>query len=431
MKLEHLLVILFALSLVLPIGSVFGSSLMWNQIYESSQHEVAHWVIETSDNGYVIGGYTREVTEGEENKAFLLVKTDLAGIMEWNQTYELKKYDSVGSVIETSDGGYAIAGGLYDCWLIKTDSIGNIQWNKTYGSAKAKFLIETSDGGYAFCGSNQLIKTDSLGNLEWTRKYGGNAFANLFSLTTTSDGGFALAGNFFSLNSTHPDFWLIKTNSFGNIEWSQTYEYSTRCWESAYFVDETADGGYVIAGTANFAPPLPISHFWLVKTDASGNMEWNKKYGESKYEQANSVVLTSDGGFAISGSKQFFDHGYHHDIWLIKTDANGTEEWTQTYGCSDNEIAHSLIETSDGGYAIAGEFYPLFGEGNSDFLLIKTDEMGNIPEFTSWAVLPLVVAAIVAAVGYGKKLSKSNKRGMGLTEITGTNIQVTTLKATE
>ncbi|MDG6223535.1 MAG: hypothetical protein QCH99_09790 [Candidatus Bathyarchaeota archaeon] len=323
MKLEHLLVILFALSLVLPIGSVFGSSLMWNQIYESSQHEVAHWVIETSDNGYVIGGYTREVTEGEENKAFLLVKTDLAGIMEWNQTYELKKYDSVGSVIETSDGGYAIAGGLYDCWLIKTDSIGNIQWNKTYGSAKAKFLIETSDGGYAFCGSNQLIKTDSLGNLEWTRKYGGNAFANLFSLTTTSDGGFALAGNFFSLNSTHPDFWLIKT------------------------------------------------------------------------------------------------------------DANGTEEWTQTYGCSDNEIAHSLIETSDGGYAIAGEFYPLFGEGNSDFLLIKTDEMGNIPEFTSWAVLPLVVAAIVAAVGYGKKLSKSNKRGMGLTEITGTNIQVTTLKATE
>jgi hypothetical protein len=392
--------------LVFSSSSVFASSMMWNQTYGTEDNEVARWVIETTDNGYALGGYTRDVNEGEEEKDFLLIKVDSNGIMEWNKTIELKKYDSVGSIIETSDRGYALAGGLNDCWLIKTDSNGIIQWNKTYGSGKADFLIETADSGYAFCGSNQLVKTDSEGNMEWTRKYGGERYENLFSLTSTSDGGFALVGNFFSVNSSNPDFWLVRTDRDGNLEWSQTYDYKN-WWEHANFVEESSDGGYVIAGIANFPPPLPVYYFWLIKTDTFGNMEWNKTFGESEYEQPHSIVRTSDGGFAICGSKQFFDHGYHHDFWLIKTNADGNEEWSQTYGESSNEIAYCLIETSDGGYALAGESYPLFGAGDSDFWLIKTDELGNIPEFPSTTNILIFILSTLMILFVGSKFRRN------------------------
>ena len=376
---------------------------MWTVEYGTELHEIPHWLIETSDGGYTIGGYTRDVDEGEENKDFLLLKTNLNGIMEWNQTYPLEKYETIGSFIETSDGGYLIAGGLsYSCWLLKTDSKGNIQWKKIYDSAKAEFLIKTNDGGYAFCGGDKLVKTDSYGNIEWIRKYGGIRYENLFSMTQTSDGGYALAGNFFSINSSNPDFWLVKTDGSGNMEWNQTYDYK-KWWEHANFILETVDNGYVIAGIANFPPPLPISYFWLIKTDDYGNMEWNKTFGESEYEQANSIVITSDEGFAIVGSKQFFDHGYHHDFWLIKTDSNGIEEWTQIYGASDNEIAHTVIETSDGGYAIAGEQYPLFGGEDHDFWFVKTNELGNIPEFPFWIILPFFIVICSLGLFYRKR----------------------------
>lgn len=388
------------------VGFVQASSEVWTQTYGNEKHETGHLLIETSDKGYIIGGYTREVDEGEENKDFLLIKNNSAGIMEWNQTYELKKYDSVGSVIQVFDGGYVIAGGLRDCWLIKTDSNGSIQWNMTYGSGKVAFLIQTADGGYAFCGNDKLMKTDSQGNLEWKRSYDGRAHGTFLSLVETSDGEFVLAGNIFSVNSSNPDFWLVKTDDLGNVEWTQTYEYVSGWWETAEFVHETLDAGYLIAGVVNFAPPLPISYFWIIKTDAYGNMDWNKTYAESEYEQANSVVLTSDGGLAIVGSKQFFDHGYHHDFWLIKTDSEGNEEWIQTYGVSDNEIAHAVIETSDGGYALTGESYPMFSDGDSDLLLIKTDETGNIPEFSSWTSLLFVVTfAGVLALVFRNKIS--------------------------
>jgi len=415
---KPILAMILFISLILLTNSVFASSAMWSQTYGGAQHEVAHWLIETSDNGYALGGYTRDVNEGEQDNDFLLVKIDSNGIMEWNQTYDLIKYGRIGSFIETSDGEYAVVAGNF--WLIKTDSNGNIQSNKSYGSGSAYSLVETSDGGYALAGSTRsfgagmddfwLIKTDKYGNSEWNRTYGGARSDSAHSLTVTSDGGYALAGSFWSVNSSNPDFCLVKTDAHGNMEWNQTYDYNN-WWESADYIFETSDGGYAIAGVAAFPPPLQLSYFWLIKTDAYGNMEWNKTYGKSEYEQAKSVVLTSDGGFAISGSKRFFDHGYHHDFWLIKTDADGNEEWSQTYGGSDNEIAHSLIETSDGGYAIAGESYALFGDGISDFLLMKTDEMGNIPEFPSMTILVLELLLITTiSIIYRHKRIQENQK---------------------
>jgi len=401
------------------IGSVGASSLMWTQTYGSGDHEVAHRVIETSDKGYVLGGYTRDINEGEYDSDFLMVKTDINGNMEWNQTYELMEYDRVGSFIETSDGGFALAGESAKIWLIKTDKNGDIEWKQTYGSANDSgapySIVQTPDLGYALAGwiytiSGEgstdvwLIKTDMYGNLEWNRTYGSAGSDRARSLIITSDGGFALAGIVWSITSSSYDFWLIKTDANGVMMWNQTYDYNNGWWEEATFVVETADGGYVIAGIANFPPPLPVSHFWLIKTDAYGNMEWSKTYAETENKKVNSIVMTSDGGFALAGSTTSLDI---ENFWLVKTDARGNVEWSQTHGESESDIAHSLVETSDGGYAIAGETYSL-GAGESDFWLIKTDEIGNIPEFPSWFILPLFLVSTVVVIFCKKKLAKSS-----------------------
>jgi len=407
-----ILFVLLGFSLVSFVGA---SSVMWSQTYGGEGEEVAHWLVETSDGGYAIAGYTGGIGD------FWLVKTDVNGNMEWNQRYEPIKYDRVGSFVETSDGGFAIAGGSSNFWLIKTDENGDLQWKQTYGAfvsgGRAYSLVETLDGGYALAGETWtigegstdvwLIKTDMYGNFEWNGTYGSAGGDSANSLTVTSDGGFALAGSVWSTNSSSYDFWLIKTDTNGVMQWNQTYDYN-KWWEDANFVVETSDGGYVIAGIAAFPPPLPVSYFWLIKTDAYGNMEWSKTYGETEYEKANSIVMTSDGGFAIAGFKSTSFTG-SKDFWLVKTDANGNIEWSQTHGGSESDIAHSLVETSDGGYALAGETYSL-GAGDSDFWLVKTNEHGLIPEFPSWTILPLFLIASLFAIVIKKRAYHPNHK---------------------
>ena len=403
-------------SLTLLISSVFGSSVMWNQTYGSAQNEVAHWVVETSDNGYAIGGYTRDVNAGEYDRDFLLIKTDINGNMLWNHTYELLEYDIVGSFIETSDGGFAIAGESSNFWLIKTDEHGNVEWKQTYGSAndggRPYSIVQTSDLGYALAGSRWtvgeggtdvwLIKTDLNGNMLWNRTFASIGGDNANSLTITSDNGFALAGTAWSTNSSSYDFWLIKTDLNGNMQWNQTYDYNNGWWESADFVTETADGGYVIAGTAAFPPPLPVSNFWLIKTDEIGNIEWSRTIEENDNKKVNSIIMTSDGGFALAGV-------YFNNFWLVKLSSNGNQQWTQTYEDSESSEAFSIVETSDRGYAIAGEIFSLDAE-DSDFWLVKTDNMGNIPEFPSTTILALVLSTVLGVLIFRKKLVKSSKK---------------------
>jgi len=251
-----------------------------------------------------------------------------------------------------------------------------------------------------------IINSVWASSVMWSQTYGGEGSDHAHWLVETSDGGYAIAGYTRDLDAPEEeDFWLVKTDADGNMEWNQTYDYN-KWWEHANFVVETADGGYAIAGIAAFPPPLPVYEFWLVKTDANGNMEWSKTYGETQYEKAGSVVKTSDGGFALAGFKNSFG-GWGNDFWLVKTDNYGNIEWSQTHGGSEADIAHSLIETADGGYAIAGDTSS-FGTGGTDFWLVKTDEYGNIPEFPSWAILPLLFIASFAAIICKQRLLKKS-----------------------
>jgi hypothetical protein len=375
------IILLFVLLTFPLIGSVRASSELWSQTYGGTDSDAAYFLVELSDGGFALAGYTWSFGETNTNY-FWLVKTDANGNMLWNQTYGKGR---AYSLVETSDGGYAIAGGSR---LVKTDTDGNMLWNRTYGEGMFYSLVQTSDGGYALAGDTEsfgaggydfwLVKTDVHGNMEWNRTYGGTGNEWGCSLVETSDGGYAIAGG--SL--------LVKTDAHGNMLWNQTYPVS------AYVLVETSDGGYALAGNYGFA----YSNRWkLVKTDEYGNMEWNQTIAGALFEKANCLVETSDGGYAIAGG------------WLlVKTDRYGNTIWYREYGGIGTDRFNSLVETSDGGFAIAG-YTESFGAGGSDFWLIKTDAQG-IPEFPSWTLLIVTLTAIlVVAVIYRHHLNKCNQ----------------------
>jgi len=257
-------------------------------------------------------------------------------------------------------------------------------WQHNYGGTnddRAYSMVQTSDGGFALAGFTMsfgaglqdfyLVKTDGSGNLEWNQTYGGAGSDNARSLVQTSDGGYALAGDTNSFGAGNYDFWLIKTDANGNMMWNQTYGGTD--YDGAQSVVQTSDGGYALAGrTDSFGAGR--FDFWLVKTDANGNMMWNQTYGGTERDLAYSLVQTSDGGFALAGYTESFGAG-DYDYWLVKTDANGNMMWNQTYGGTDLDEATSLVQTSDEGYALAGSANSF---DNGGVWLVKTDVSGNM-----------------------------------------------------
>jgi hypothetical protein len=371
----------------------------WNKTYGGTGLDEAQALVQTSDGGYALAGYTDSFGAG--NNDAWLVKTDSTGNMQWNKTYGGTGFDYVNALVQTSDGGYALAGetwsfgaGFYDSWLIKTDAESGLawtdssanmpRWSRTYGGTdndEPRSIIQTSDGGYALAGftfpgaSNAdfwLVKTDASGNALWNKTYGGTGDDTAYSVVQTGDGGYALAGYTYSFGAGGNDFWLVKTDASGNQQWNKTYGGTS--YDYAYSIVKTRpDGGFALAG-ATYSSGAGSEDFWLVKTDASGNVLWNKTYGGTGDDRATSIVQTRDGGYVLAGSTTSFGAG-SGDFWLVKTDASGNQQWNKTYGGTSNDAAYSIVKTGDGGYALAGSTYS-YGAGGYDFWLVKTDSAG-------------------------------------------------------
>ncbi|MCK5052174.1 MAG: T9SS type A sorting domain-containing protein [Candidatus Cloacimonetes bacterium] len=382
--------ILTLLIITFAVNAQIIPDTLWTRTFGGGGNDIAYSVKQTTDGGFIIAGYTNSYGVGESD--FWLVKTDLNGNEEWNQTYGGNELDRAHSVQQITDGGFIIAGytnsfglGYYDFWLVKTDENGNEEWNHTYGGVdldRAYSVQQTTDGGFIIAGSTEsygagnrdfwLIKTDENGNEEWNHTYGGDNLDMALSVQQTTDGGYVIAG----WGGDYGSYLLVKTDANGFEEWNQTYGDINLA--IAQSVQQTTDGGYIIAGWIEIG--TDNRKFYLVKTDANGIEEWDQIYSGGLFNTACSVKQTIDGGSILAGDT-YSSETFSFDFWLMKTDEFGNEEWNQSYGGDGHDMAMSIQLTTDGGYVIAG-FSESYGAGGSDFWLIRLDQEISIANNT-------------------------------------------------
>jgi len=403
-----------------PVIVTFGQeSAIWMKNFGGTNNDDCSSALLALDGGYILAGKTASFGAGETD--VWLIKTDSSGKMQWNKTYGGAALDDVQFMISDEDG-YILVGRTYsfgegdaDLWLIKTDFDGNMIWNQTYGGPGTEWafsILKTSENGYVLLGRTNsfgagnndfwLIKIDSEGALEWNKTIGYSGDERGRFLVNTSDGGFLLLGWTNSSGLGEVDYWVVKTDSFGNHQWNKTY--GGELADRGLSIVKTDDDEYLLAGSSS-SFGAGNSDIWLVKIDGTGNQIWNKTYGGLEGESVRSIVMTDDGGYAFVGYTYSFGAG-DQDGWFVKIDSTGTILWNQTYGGAAHESILSLQKIGQGGYLLSGSSAS-YGSGDTDIILIKTDAYGIIPEFSTFKSLIILMIATLAIIIYIKKLTPS------------------------
>jgi hypothetical protein len=378
--------LLYTLLLTIPfIG--FGQG--FEKTFGGANFDLGYSIQPTSDGGYIITGSTESYGNGDTD--VYLIKTDANGDSLWTKTFGGPSQDYGSSLQLTSDGGYVITGrteyanGDKDVYLIKTDANGDSLWTKTYGGTSVDFGLfvqEATDGGFIIAGATEsygnggrdvyLLKTDINGTEQWAQTFGGSVFDVGNCVQQTTDGGYVIVGGTNSFGNGDRDAYLIKTDGNGVEQWNQTF--GGVDFDLGNSVKQTTDGGYIITGrTVSFG--AGNKDVYLIKTDSNGTEQWYKAFGGSDFDLGTAVHQTPDGGYVICGGTDSYGAGAR-DAYLIKTDGNGVELWNETFGGSSFEIANSVQLTSDGGYVIIGGT-DSYGNGDRDVFLIKTSGNGN------------------------------------------------------
>ncbi len=273
-----------------------------------------------------------------------------------------------------------------------------VEWDRTFGGNRsdlANSIRQTSDGGYIVAGSTQsigaggfdfyLIKIAADGNEVWSRTFGGVGFDVAHSVQQTADGGYIIAGGTTSFGAGESDVYLVKTDNEGNEIWSQTFGGEDR--DEGLSVQRTSDGAFIIAGTTN-SFGAGEDDVYLIKTDTAGNALWSRTFGGQWWDRGYSVLEIRSGGYVVVGSTDVpgVDR-LRTDVYLIRVDREGNEEWSTTFEARDvaegYAVGYSVQETSDGGFIIVGtdgENVGCKGRkacGTADVYVIRTDPSGG------------------------------------------------------
>ena len=306
----------------------------------------------------------------------------------WAKTYGDTRDDYAYSIQQTSDNGYVVAGtgsfasAGYDFWVLKLNSDGTVSWQKRYGGTgddKAYSIQQTSDSGYVVAGTGSfastaydfwVLKLNSDGTVAWQKAYGRAYYDNAYSIQQTGDGGYIVAGDTGASGAgNYDDFWVLKLDSEGGVSWQKTYGGTYDDWLSS--IQQTSDGGYIVAG-CTFSFGGTNGDFWVLKLNSDGTVSWQKRYGGDSADGAHSIQQTSDGGYIVAGHTFSFGLG---GFWVLKLDSGGTISWQKTYSSDFNDHAYSIQQTTDGGYIVAGDS---FGASRGDSWVLKLNTNGTI-----------------------------------------------------
>ena len=368
--------------------------------YGGTQDERGYAVQQTSDGGYVIVGSSTSYGAGGAD--LWILKLDVEGEFMWSKTYGGQGNDIGKDIIQTSDGGYIItgytksysSGGDSDLWLIKTNANGesclysdggtcsesSSKWVKIFGTSGNDYgnsVQETSEGDFIVTGKSGripsifVVKTSSMGEKIWENLYGNtsNSGDRGNYILERQDLGFLILGKEMT-NSSNDNLCLINIDGEGSEIWHSLYGGTDS--DEGIYLSEVSGGGFIIAGSSKSYGNGNWDDMWLVKTSTGGSMEWQKTFGGSYDETGHYVHEKTEGGYMIVGSTESFGQGLF-DIWVISTDYTGNEIYSQTLGGSMDDKALKGAKSDNGALLIIG-YTESFGNGGDDVLLISIDQ---------------------------------------------------------
>jgi uncharacterized delta-60 repeat protein len=387
--------IILAGSLLLIFTSFLSLNAQWAITYGGSGTDEANFIQQTSDGGYIVVGETRSFGIGEGD--IWVLKLSSTGAIEWQRAYGGGDYDYARCIKQTSDGGYIVGGSTFsfgagekEFWILKLNSAGDIEWQHKYGGDRwdhVSSVQQTNDGGYVFSGCTGsfgagsvdfwILKLSSAGDIEWQETYGGRHDDKSRSIQQTIDGGYIVAGLTNSFGDGYDeDIWILKLNSEGDIEWQKTYGESRD--DEAQSIQQTIDGGYIVAGWTNSFGDGYDDDIWVLKLSSEGDIEWHKIYGGNDVDRALAIQQTDDRGYIVAGWTNSFGVVDDDDIWVLKLSSAGDIEWQKAYGGNySQDYARAVQQTADGGYVVNG-CTKSWGAGEEDIWILKLSPAGEI-----------------------------------------------------
>ncbi len=355
-------------------------------------------VFTTSAGGVFLVGYASDYAQSAPN--LYAVNFAPNGDTLWARVLGGLSWDSGYDGIETSDGGFLAVGStqsfgtfVYDFYVVRFNAQGDTLWTRVIDGAgdnrndEAHAVVQTPDGGFAIAGYSYVhggfhqnayvVKLDVSGNMMWTSTVGGGQGEIAEDIILTKDNGLVVVGGSGSYSVANSDMYVYKLDENGNLLWTRTIGGSRS--DYAYAVAETNDGHLVVAGATNSygegaAGTWEATDAYIVMLDADGDTVWTRTVGGDNYEEIRDVIISSDGYIMAAGFSRTYGLGFM-DAYVIKMNLQGDLIWAKTFGNSEVNMAFGITEIDQGSFLLTGRtHYAAYGR---DVFMAWLDSDGN------------------------------------------------------